>query len=288
MTGAVKRFSKAEALIVWANSRVGCPYLPKTKGVICTPYVRTDLSRRYPRAAPYIKKSCALHSGKIAACRGFWDEGKRCPFFDHAQDDGRPGYGPLQLVSGGFDEAKIRIPDEDAVMFLSDERVSYRGVIASLPDFPIVCVVFNVSIDTGHVSRIGIFDGSGDDRVVFYVKNYRDGVVREPYQHGAWSHWAFISALYEDDKATADRIFEHIDEYATKYTNKPYEAIVHTGGVLSLNVRRLSGTTSGIIGQVGNGETLFVLRELNDKWAKVSYNDMVGYAQLQYLKRIKT
>jgi uncharacterized protein YgiM (DUF1202 family) len=69
--------------------------------------------------------------------------------------------------------------------------------------------------------------------------------------------------------------------------NSVYQAKVVSGdNTISLNIRRRPTVNSGIIAQVNNGDTIHVLKTMDNMWVKVMYGDFVGYAVSKYIEKL--
>lgn len=278
-------FTDAERLIIWANSCVGSPYLPHSVGVACTPTNRYKASVTYPRACKYANSVCPVISRKVSDCHGIYDEVKRCRWYDHNSDSPLPAYGPLELVTQAMSIVGVKISTCGTTVeeFLGDKIIVYRGGIHNLSVNPkIACLVFNVSEETGNVSKIGIYNGADIPESVVYVKSYLSGVIKTDFDRNDWSHFALIDGLYSKD--TYDNMLKDIIMAQNRSGEHVYPAKVATiGDGVMLNIRRRPSINSGIISQVPNGSEVQVLSRLDEMWLKVMYGDTIGYSVSKYI-----
>ena len=278
--------TNAERFAIWANSCVGSPYLPHSKGVECTPTNRHKLSAEYPKSEKYVKAVCPVISKKIAECHGVYDECKRCKWYNHADHAPILAYGPLELITVALSKVGVIDNSTKAEDFINGDHVIYSGAINYIKNFPnIVCVVFNVSEDTGNIAKIGVYNGKDIPESVVYVKNYLKGVVKTDFEKHEWSHFALIDVLYP--LIVYDEMLRKVNIEQEQEINSVYQAKVVSGdNTISLNIRRRPTVNSGIIAQVNNGDTIHVLKTMDNMWVKVMYGDFVGYAVSKYIEKL--
>lgn len=276
-------YTKVDELKIWAELRVGCAYLPHSRGLSCNTFNRYAAMAEYPWMASQLRSVCPVISGKIKSCSAAYDSASRCKFYDYTIDKYRQSYGALELITCAFSENGIPLSGVRAQDVLLHSLIKYRATIKYLPThMPFYGIVFNVAIDTGEVTRIGLYDGTTDSPNVIYVKSYRDGVVKEPFTQARWSHWAFVDKIYSAEETV--KLLEKAMEDNTLESKGPYTATVITDSKPFLNIRHQADYASSIVGQVANGEEVLVLSDIGDLWSKISYKDTVGYSVRQYLK----
>lgn len=269
----------AERLLLWANARVGCTYLPGENGGPCTPARRVRLCANYPRQSQYIRSSCAVLLGKTERCDGTWGEGITCSWYNHADSAHKIAYGAFEFVLNALWDAGIDVKNATPGELFGDEVFLYRGPLYRMERM-IVGIVYNINSKTGIIDRIGIYDGDGS---VIYAHSYRFGIVKVPLRPSDWSNWALVDGLY--DKAVTDEVLGRIrDDEASED-----DQIVSFGIVVTektpLNMRRRPSMNSGVIAQIPPNTVVAILRDLNGMWLQILYKNAVGYAMSRYIDR---
>lgn len=130
--------------------------------------------------------------------------------------------------------------------------------------------------DGGDVHHVGLVTGMG---TVLHSSstNGGRGVVETPLSTS--EGWNLLAKhRYIEVKEDAEMIEANVPQ------NALYWALVTTQKN-PLNVREWAKTGT-IIGEVPKNRTVEVLADAGDGWPKIRYNELVGYASGQYLKRI--
>ncbi|MBQ2977325.1 MAG: C40 family peptidase [Clostridia bacterium] len=181
-----------EAILAWALSRVGNPYLMGGTGQFCTPSYRKARARQYPQSAEKIKKNCQRMRGEATSCKG-------CRYYDEAAGTGKRAYDCAQLTRWAMDSIGISLVS-GATSQWNKTAWARKGDISTLPAASI-SLVFRQDSPTvmGHV---GLYLGDG---IVVHAKGHDDGVVRETLaSYGRFTHWGIPKGLEEKQSSPPD------------------------------------------------------------------------------------
>ena len=165
------------AVVRYALSAVGCPYIYGATGRPCAPDYRRALLKQYPRSADNIRRYCPILSGKAVNC-------SRCAW------KGRPAYDCAQLVRRALARADVTLPSGASSQWRAPTwalKTSFNLPIASR----FVCVLFRADPD-GYAARpmahvgISLGDGTAVD-----ARNHAKGVIHTRLTAYPWTHMAF-------------------------------------------------------------------------------------------------
>ena len=172
--------TKAESLIAWARSQLGCPYIFGAAGQTCTPSYRQSVMQNKPTYAEAIKRNCPVLMGKQPTCAG-------CKY------NGRPSYDCRGLTRLALKAATGRmLMGAGATSQWNDaSNWAQKGLIKDMPNTP--CFVFVAKGST--MSHTGIYIGGS----VIHASGHNSGVIESPMPR-SWTHYGIPVGLYEGSK----------------------------------------------------------------------------------------
>ena len=171
--------TKAEQVVLAAESQLGSPYVYGTWGQKCTPSLRKRYAGYSPSHRDKIYKTCPVLSGKQSSCAG-------CRF------DGRLAFDCRGFTHWCFAQVDIDITGGYVGRQWTDPNWTEKGDIAAMPD--LVCCVFIKKSD-GSWSHTGLHVGGG---LIIHCS----GEVKEDTVGGSrdWNYYAIPNGLYTDEE----------------------------------------------------------------------------------------
>ena len=150
---------KALKVVEYAKSKIGCGYIYRATGQICTQDLINKLSKDH-NVDPYIAKK--------------WI--------------GKEVFDCVGLVVRAFQQVGIKLP-LGATSAWGKASWQSKGEISTLPKNR-VCILYRQG--AGKMLYTGIYLGNGE---YIHAKGCREGVVKEKMP-GKWTHWGIPKGLY--------------------------------------------------------------------------------------------
>ena len=172
-----------DAVIAWALSRVGNPYLMGGTGQFCSVSYRKARAAQYPGSAEKIKKNCQRMRGDATTCKG-------CRYYDETTGTGKRAYDCAQFTRWAMDAIGISLVSGATSQWNKTDWAE-KGEISSLPSSSL-CLVFRQD-SASTMGHVGIYLGDG---TVVHAKGHDFGVVRETLSaYGRFTHWGIPKGL---------------------------------------------------------------------------------------------
>ena len=159
----IKSASKADKVVSFAKSKIGCGYIWSGEGQVLTQALMNQLHNQYPDNVDtsIVKKWIGK---QVYDCSG--------------------------LVMKAFKEVGINLI-HNAQYAWSETKWAKKGAIANYPRDK-VCILYRYSSDRGKMTHTGIYIGG--NRFI-HAKSSKDGVVMETMPY-SWTHYGIPVGLY--------------------------------------------------------------------------------------------
>ena len=176
--------TKAEKIVTYSDSLLGCPYVYGGTGKTCTPSYREARMNQYPKYADKIRNNCKRLKSGADSCKG-------CRWAD-ANGKGKLCFDCSQFALNVFKQVGIPLVSGANSQWLKT-RFTESGVIASLPANK-VALVFRK--EGSRMKHVAVYLGDGN---VNHAKGHDYGVVKERLADVSkpFTHYGVPSGLYD-------------------------------------------------------------------------------------------
>lgn len=231
---------KAQQVIDYCESRIGCGYVYGASGQIAT--------------QSFIEKQKAQYDSINLSVVSKWI-GKQvydCAGFTRMAMQ----HVDIKIVSGASSQWK-------------KTKWAEKGTIDTIPKNK-VCLVYRATSPTV-MQHTGVYCGNG---YVIDARGSSSGVIKSKLESYKWTHWGIPDGLYDNEDITEN----------AEVINVLYKATVTASSGSTVNLRSEPSSGSERIAKIALDQEVEVLEETNTAWAKIMWNNKIGYMMKIYLK----
>lgn len=240
--------SKADQVVSWARSKVGCGYVWGATGQKATEANVQALIAKHGSNINYdIVKKWISKGVQIYDCAGFVAEAMR------------HGAG-ISMATGATSAWK-------------NTKWAQSGSIDTLPVDKVCCLYRRVQENPVKMQHTGVYLGDG---TFIDSRGSSEGVIGPNKMSSyKWTHWGIPEGLYDGNEKSQD----------AEVIKVAYRAKIIAQSGSTVNMRTGPSTSNSVIAAIGLGQIVDVVEE-NGEWSKIMWNGKTGYMMSKFLTKI--